>query len=52
MMSMRPGLGVANLFHSDAEHHVLPGELTFESLSIVTSNRSSFLPRAADPGTF
>ena len=47
-----PGLGVANLFHLDAEQHVLPGELTFESLSLVSEDRTQFLPRDAAPGTF
>jgi len=47
-----PGLGVANLFHLDAEQHVLPGELTFESLSFVSDERAEFLPRNAAPGAF
>ena len=47
-----PGLGVANLFHIDAEQHVLPGELTFESLSLISHERPHFLPRVAEPGAF
>ena len=47
-----PGLGVAKLFHLDAEQHVLPGELTFESLSLISEGRSQFLPRDAAPGAF
>ena len=47
-----PGLGVGNLFHLDAEQHVLPGELTFESLSIVSGERAQFLPHSAAPGAF
>ena len=47
-----PGLAVAKLFHVDAEQHVLPGELTFESLSLVSQDRPQFLPRHAEPGAF
>ena len=45
-----PGLGVAHLFPSDAEQHKLPGELTFESLSIISVERDAFLPRQARLG--
>ena len=39
-----PGLGVAHFFHGDAEQHILPGEMTFESLSFVMGTREEFYP--------
>ena len=38
----------SRIFHPDAENHYVPAELTFESLTVETVRRVTFLPEAQD----
>ncbi|MBU0550659.1 hypothetical protein KKF91_08360 [Myxococcota bacterium] len=50
--SFTPGIEACELFHTDMHEHLLPAELTFDALSVQTSDKPKFLPLAQPAAEF